>query len=89
MKRSLRAIAFTVLIALALVPGIFAWRAAGPANLSGPGWAALIAGVFFTAALGGGLMALVFYSDRRGFDDRTGLSTSSTEEPDDRETHSR
>lgn len=34
------------------------------------GWIALGLGVFFSFALGGGLMALVFISARRGYDDR-------------------
>lgn len=34
------------------------------------GWIALGLGVFFSFALAGGLMALVFISARRGYDDR-------------------
>lgn len=33
-------------------------------------WAALAGGVFFSLLIGGGLMALVFYSNRKGYDDR-------------------
>jgi len=33
------------------------------------GWAALLAGVVLTIAVGGGLMFLVFFSSRRGYDD--------------------
>ena len=33
-------------------------------------WIALGLGVFFSFAVGGGLMALVFISARRGYDDR-------------------
>jgi hypothetical protein len=33
------------------------------------GWFAIIGGVVFSLALGGGLMALMFYSARRGYDD--------------------
>jgi hypothetical protein len=36
------------------------------------GWIALTLGVVVSLALGGGLMALSFYSDRRGYDDRAG-----------------
>jgi hypothetical protein len=37
--------------------------------MNGNGMAALIIGGVGTLALGGGLMALVFYSSRRGYDD--------------------
>lgn len=33
------------------------------------GWIALILGVIFSLGVGGGLMALVFVSSRRGYDD--------------------
>jgi hypothetical protein len=39
------------------------------ARMSGHGWAALILGVFFTCLLGFGLMALTFFSSRRGYDE--------------------
>lgn len=34
------------------------------------GWIALGLGTFLSLAVGGGLMALVFYSARKGYDDR-------------------
>lgn len=34
------------------------------------GWIALGLGTFFSLAVGGGLMALVFHSARHGYDDR-------------------
>ena len=36
--------------------------------MSAFGWIALIAGSFITIAVGGGLMALVFYSSRHDMD---------------------
>jgi hypothetical protein len=33
------------------------------------GWLAIGGGVFFSLLVGGGLMALVFYSSRHGYDD--------------------
>lgn len=35
------------------------------------GWVAIIGGVFFSLLVGGGLMGLVFYSSRHGYDDLT------------------
>ncbi len=36
------------------------------------GYAAIAGGVLFSLAVGGGLMALVFYSNRHGYDDLSG-----------------
>jgi len=41
------------------------------------GWIAIVGGVGFSLLVGGGLMALVFYSNRHGYDD---LSSPSYEE---------
>lgn len=43
-------------------------------------WIALGLGVFFSFAIGGGLMALVFISARRGYDDRIEIDAP---EPED------
>jgi len=36
------------------------------------GWVAIGGGVLFSLAVGGGLMALIFYSHRHGYDDLSG-----------------
>ena len=36
------------------------------------GWAAIAGGVLFSLLVGGGLMALVFYSSRHGYDEGQG-----------------
>jgi len=36
------------------------------------GYAAIVGGVLFSLTIGGGLMALVFYSNRHGYDDLSG-----------------
>lgn len=40
------------------------------------GWIALGLGTFLSLALGGGLMALVFHSANKGYDDRTTVETT-------------
>jgi len=40
------------------------------AQMSVHGWIALSLGVFFSLLVGCGLMALMFYSSRRGYDER-------------------
>jgi hypothetical protein len=48
------------------------------AGVSGPGYLAMTFGVLFTIVVGAGLMGLIFYSSRRGYDDPP------TVDPDDR-----
>ena len=45
------------------------WTGLGDSGMSAGGWVALVLGVLATLALGIGLMALVFISSRRGYDD--------------------
>ena len=45
------------------------WSAIGDSEISIAGWLALAAGVVVTLGLGIGLMALVFISSRRGYDE--------------------
>ena len=71
--RSLPAIAAVILLsallALALWFAYDSWTAiAGPA-IPGFGYVALIGGVFFSLLIGCGLIALMFYSHRHGYDD--------------------
>ncbi len=40
------------------------------------GWIALTLGTVLSLAVGGGLMALVFYSARKGYDDRVEVDTT-------------
>jgi len=66
---------FTPLFALLAAALWFAGSAwvhlAGDA-IPGYGWAAIAGGVLFSLLVGGGLMALVFYSNRHGYDDLSG-----------------
>lgn len=41
----------------------------GGDDIPGYGYAAIVGGVLFSLVVGGGLMALVFYSNRHGYDD--------------------
>ena len=69
-KSSLIAVVAAV-IAVAAVLAIVAgmWAAIGDVDISAAGWVAMAFGVLVALALGFGLMALVFFSSRRGFDD--------------------
>ena len=60
-----------------------AWRSMADVEVGTAGMIALILGAIATIALGGGLMALLFISNRRGFDDAAGGHPSVTpREPD-------
>ena len=68
-----------VLVALLGAAIYLAWRewtetgAAGGVQMNGNGTAALVIGAIGSLILGGGLMALVFLSARRGYDDAADL----------------
>lgn len=55
-------------LGLALWAMFFAWTSTD-ARMSGHGWTALVLGVVFSCVVGFGLMALVFFSSRRGYDE--------------------
>jgi hypothetical protein len=58
--------------AVVLVVGIVIatlWTGIGDSGISSAGWLAMGVGVIITLALGIGLMALVFISNRRGYDE--------------------
>jgi hypothetical protein len=66
-------VTIVVLLALLAASGgvaLWAWREIGEVEISGHGIAALLLGAGATFALGAGLMALVFFSNRRGYDDQ-------------------
>lgn len=61
-----------VLVALAALSGVAAyvgWNLAPDAQMSGHGYAAMALGIGFSLVIGVGLMSLVFYSSRMGFDE--------------------
>ena len=72
-------VALVVMLGVAVAFSWHIWTSVGAADssgglaMSGNGMAALVIGGIGTLALGGGLMALVFYSSRRGYDDAADL----------------
>ena len=62
----LGAIAFAVVVIVLMARF---WAGLGDTGMSAAGWIALVLGVAATLALGMGLMALVFISNRRGYDE--------------------
>ena len=69
-KSSWIALAVASLIVIVLIGWMAAaWTDFGDAGMSAAGWFALAMGVLVTLALGIGLMALVFISNRGGYDE--------------------
>lgn len=61
-----------ILLALAIGAAVGVWRALAGVELGLHGILALLLGAGATLGLGVGLMCLVYYSHRHGYDDRAG-----------------
>jgi hypothetical protein len=72
LKPALNWVAVVIAAAVVLIIGTVIaaeWTGIGDSDISGAGWLAMGLGVIVTLALGVGLMALVFISNRRGYDE--------------------
>jgi len=69
-------------LAAVVVFVVISWQQMGVVQMSGHGVTALIAGVVLSLVVGGGLMALVFISARRGYDDAADRRGSRSHKPD-------
>jgi hypothetical protein len=70
--RALLVVALFALLALAVWFAAAAWTHLGGDAIPFYGYIAIVGGVLFSLLIGGGLMALVFYSSRHGYDDLSG-----------------
>ncbi len=59
-----------VLLGASAAVAFWVWQELGDVKISGHGWLALSLGAGATFLVGAGLMTLVFFSSRRGFDER-------------------
>ena len=73
-------IALLGILAFAVTFMVSAWTRTN-AQISVHGWIALTLGVLFSLIIGCGLMTLVFYSSRRGYDERAHAAQSHREVP--------
>ena len=69
MKTTLLIVTLGGLLLLTIAGAVWLSLAIGDVRMSTTGVVALIGGAVMALAVGGGLMALVFYSARRGYDD--------------------
>jgi hypothetical protein len=58
-----------LVVTILVIVSVGNWVGIGAADISVNGWIAMVLGVVATLAVGGGLMALVFISSRRGYDE--------------------
>lgn len=66
------AVPLFALLAFAVWFAAVAWNRLGGEDIPAYGYVAIIGGTLFSLLVGGGLMALVFYSHRHGYDDLSG-----------------
>jgi hypothetical protein len=69
MRTLLIAVPLLALLALSVWFAAAAWTRLGGEPIPLYGYFAIVGGVAFSLLVGGGLMALVFYSSRHGYDD--------------------
>jgi len=70
MKTLLIMIVLLGLLGLSTAFGYWVWTELDDVEMSRHGWIALALGTGLSLLVGAGLMALVFFSHRRGYDDR-------------------
>jgi uncharacterized membrane protein len=58
------------LLILAAITGFWAWQEVGEVEIGPHGWIAIALGAALIFLVGAGLMALMFFSARRGYDER-------------------
>ncbi len=72
MRKLLIIVPLLALLALSVWFAAAAWAHLGGDAIPFYGYVAIAGGVLFSLLVGGGLMALVFYSSRHGYDDLSG-----------------
>jgi len=80
--------ALCAMLAAACVLGYLGWTSTDT-SVPASGYVALVLGVVFSLVVGVGLMALVFYSSRKGYDEPAVLILNRDSDPDDGRDNSR
>jgi len=79
-------IVVTVLMLLLVASGVIGylgWMSGGDADVPTSGYVAMAFGVIFSLAVGIGLMTLIFFSSRKGYDEPAVLIQEPSVDPDD------
>jgi len=70
MKTALVIVGLLALLGVTIGWAIWGWQQTAGTAMGFYGWLAMILGVVFTVVVGCGLMGLMFYSSRYGYDER-------------------
>ena len=73
----------SLLLAAAAILAYLGWTSAGDTAVPASAYVAMAFGVIFSLVIGVGLMALVFYSSRKGYDEPAVLVEDKNSDPDD------
>lgn len=69
MGSKLLLLALLALLGVSIAFMVYGWQLGAGADISGFGWGSMAFGIIATLVVGCGLMAAVFYSSRRGYDE--------------------
>lgn len=75
-------VALLLLLALTFVIVYLGWRLGNGADVPASGYVAMVFGVIVSLGVGFGLMAMIFYSSRKGYDEPPVLISPGGSEPD-------
>ncbi len=81
MKTALVIAVLLILLGITVSWAIWAWEQTAGTAMSFHGWLAMILGIIFTLLVGCGLMALMFYSSRHGYDEAASDLSERNEHP--------
>jgi hypothetical protein len=70
MKTALVIVSLLTLLGVTVAWAIWGWEQAASTEMGFHGWLAMILGVVVTSLVGFGLMGLMLYSSRHGYDER-------------------
>jgi hypothetical protein len=72
-----------LLLVASSVIGYLGWTSGGDVDVPTSGYVAMAFGVIFSLAVGIGLMTLIFFSSRKGYDEPAVLIQEPSVDPDD------
>jgi hypothetical protein len=70
MKTALVIVTLLTLLGVTVAWAIWGWEQTAGTDMGFHGWLAMILGIVVTSLVGFGLMGLMFYSSRHGYDER-------------------
>ena len=81
MKTAMIIVVLLILLGITVSWAIWGWEQTAGTAMGFHGWLAMILGIVFTLLVGCGLMALMFYSSRHGYDEAASDLSDRDEHP--------